>query len=487
MELMPASADELVTKQTIFWAMCSSSKQLNGVSKKVDPHDWKTNWEQVFSRQRKQVFSLDSARRGSVRRQLESKYNVRRSSIAEPSKGRSSPSVHAKGSDVITRAPSSDAIKQTQSSAYHDFYSQFETCMEMRKLTIMDKFTDEGENFALLLDFSETWCEVLVFLRKSRESHLPAKIPVIVLSKTALSEKESELIQFVMEHEDIAIFEGNPEVEKDLVGCGVLDCCSIICVGNESKEENSFSDTDILLVYGLLTRLQLVDKTILLEFQDPEHMCLLPSGDPAGSGSGGKISDVSCTYTFDQHFVSGKVFLPRFVGTLIGGALRVKGLIELMQRLSMPTLPFLQSARDEDAEGGSPSGPSAVWQIRVPPALQGQKYGRLFNDLMDEDQPALTLGISRSFVDGGAQASARSGDGDMEAPLIDGCPLTPRSRTPSGGFVLTNPSEDEVVQAEDIIFVLASEQGAKKWMGDGLLLNFGYTASPVKDTGSSAK
>jgi len=214
---------------------------------------------------------------------------------------------------------------------------------------------------------------------------------------------------------------------------------------------------------------------------------LLPGGDPAGSGSGGKISDVHCTYTFDQHFVSGKVFLPRFVGTLIGGAARVKGLIELMQRLSMPTLPFLQSARDEDAEGGRPSGPSAVWQIRVPPALRGQKYGRLFNDLMDEDQPALTLGISRSFVEDGAQASARSGDGDMEAPLIDGGPLAPPSRTPPGGYVLTNPSEDEVVQADDIIFVLASQKGAEKWMGDGLLLNFGYTASPVKDTGSSAK
>jgi hypothetical protein len=238
-----------------------------------------------------------------------------------------------------------------------------------------------------------------------------------------------------------------------------------------------------LLAYGLLHRLHLVDKTILLEFQDPEHLCLLPSGDPAGKrlehdvgqepsiAGAEEISDADCTYTFDPHFVSGEVFLPRFLGTLLGGVAKTRGLIELMQRLSMPTLPFQQ-----------PTGnPSAVWQIRVPPALRGQKYGTLFEELISEEQPAVALGLRKRI--GGGQAKTPHG-GDMEAPLIDVGTNQPQR---GGCVVLTNPSADTAVLDDDVVFILASTVGAEKWMHDGLLLNFGYTASPVKATGSTAK
>merc|ERR1719382_565379 len=98
-----------------------------------------------------------------------------------------------------------------------------------------------------------------------------------------------------------------------------------------------------------------------------------------------EIIDADCTYTFDPHFVSGEVFLPRFLGTLMGGVARIKGLIELMQRLSMPSMPF-----------DTPTGnPCAVWQIRVPPALRGQQYGKLFRDLISEEQPAVALGLRK--------------------------------------------------------------------------------------------
>lgn len=381
-----------------------------------------------------------------------------------------------------------DLPKHTKSQMNHDFCSSLESQMEIRRDDIIQAKKDSGTDFALLLDFSETWAEVLVFLNKCRESHLPVKMPVIVLSKTVVSDSETELIEFVQEHEDVAIFHGNPEVEKDLINCGAVQCCSIICVGNESKNEDSFADTDILLVYGLLHRLLLVDKTILLEFQDPEHLCLLPSGYPVERVSeddvgeeqsvarAEEIIDADCTYTFDPHFVSGEVFLPRFLGTLMGGVARIKGLIELMQRLSMPCLPF------DTPTGNKPA--SAVWQIRVPPALRGQQYGKVFRDLISEEPPAVALGLRKRIGGpaGDPRSPGRRGDDvEAQAPLMDAGANQPQK---GGWVVLTNPSADTVVLEDDIIFILASTVGAKKWMHDGLLLNFGHTATPGKATGS---
>jgi len=462
MELMPSSsADELVTKETIYWAMCSNSElQLQGIRKKADPRDWKTDWEEVFKRQRKDAFI---AKHGSAefRRELEGKY-------------KSQGSRHAMGPNQSTTVGSHDDGRspiRSHSVNQQDVLVRFGATMDDRRMEIIEKQKDKGLNFVLLLDFSETWAEVMVFLKTCRQPHLPAKMPVIVLSKTPLSEKDVELIDFVMEHDDIAIFEGNPEVEKDLISCGALDCCSIICVGNECQNDGCFADADVLLAYGLLHQLHLVDKTILLEFQDPEHMCLLPNDYSVGQRDSDPtmaatedITDADCTYTFDPHFVSGEVFLPRFMGTLMGGVVRSKGTVELMQRLCMPSLPHIEQT----------GNPVAVWQIRVPRALRGQSYGRLFGDLMGEDQPAVALGLRRSLR-GGHQGVSCAPSRDMEAPLIDGGPSQP----PRGAVVLTNPPADEVVLDDDIIFVLAGQRAAEGWMRDGLLLNFGYSAPPV--------
>jgi len=118
-------------------------------------------------------------------------------------------------------------------------------------------------------------------------------------------------------------------------------------------------------------------------------------------------------------YISGEVFSPSILASLVARTNYVPGILEVMQALVAP----------EEASDVFP------WQIPVRPAWVGKAFSDVFHDLL-EDEPDREVGI-----------------GLYRALTQNELKDEPTAPT---GFVWTNPEPDTVVKHNDRVYVLAS-------------------------------
>jgi len=291
--------------------------------------------------------------------------------------------------------------------------------------------------FVLVLDLTSSWEQLAAFILQSRADYLPFHTPIVIV--TASRPPKGLLADIGLEHsETLGIHVGSPTDLVCLVECGVKESSCIVCFGSEvdSREVMEMMDADVVMLHKVLDRIGMAQKTIVLEFKRMQNLHLMPQTWDAASAGLSPLPhaahdiDKSLSYCFQPHYVAGQVFAPWVLGAMMAQGFRMPGTIEIMQQLINPS--------DDHGEGVFP------WQIKVPQGRSGFAYGKLFSELAtDCEHPALVLGLFRQIDD----------------------------EDSSKGFVLTNPSADEEIEASDLIYVLGSVHFGAWAFSEGLMLH----------------
>lgn len=139
------------------------------------------------------------------------------------------------------------------------------------------------------------------------------------------------------------------------------------------------ADADVVMVYRVLDHLGLANKHIVLEFKRIRNMSLLDpdAGDSEDMNDPERTNDEK--WFHDPRYVSGMIFTPQVLGSLLGNSYRALGLFEIMQRFLM-------------VEGGD-LGVNFLWQMRPRASYCNKRYGEVFQLLVEEG--ALPLGLLR--------------------------------------------------------------------------------------------
>jgi len=138
----------------------------------------------------------------------------------------------------------------------------------------------------------------------------------------------------------------------------------------------------------------------------------------------------------NSKFVSGQVFSPVAMGSMLANACYTPGIMEVVQALVAP---------NED-------GDVFIWQIHAcPDTMVGRSFAKCWLDLLHnnlEDTPALALGLYRFMRD-------EQGMEDLDHP---------------SGYVVLNPDHEDIVRETDLIYVLASQAWGAHMCDEGLLV-----------------
>jgi potassium large conductance calcium-activated channel subfamily M alpha protein 1 len=302
-----------------------------------------------------------------------------------------------------------------------------------------------GKPFILLLNLAESWDKVTSFIERNSRTYLPDRMPLVVLCTTAPPQLAIDSHELLMDPGFGCVL-GNPSDTEDLIRSGIQECSIIVCLGEpehswRGQPISEMLDGDMVLVHRLLHRLGVAHKHLCMEFKQVDNIRLLMR-DAAEDA----FRDNGDNFCLESSYVSGQILFPRVFSSMIAGAYRTPGIIEVIAQLLDPA-----SVRDEVQER---YGLRLVWQLKPKEEYHSQlfTYGEIFTKLlMDDDEPALLFGLLRGCT---------SGTGADK------------------GYVLTNPSNKTHIAQNDLLFVLGSERFGKMAYDQGLLPFSSFDAAP---------
>lgn len=357
----------------------------------------------------------------------------------------------------------------------------------------------QHSNFIVFVELCKSWRRVALFLKESRKSWLPQHTPIIILHPSAPPSEiiqDLGLMNDATIGAVIGSYESVSDLVKaGILEAQVIVCpAPTQIVGSTSDmldvESPSMVDAQSVLLYKMLEGLDVSKHAMtLFEFNQIDNVRLLSKGEEDNQFSEAEsemlseeipmmktlthryerpkdigrcqsamkaVSDMckaprklknallaeapyiptfGGTLCGNSKFVSGEVFSPIAMGSMLANAFYTPGIMEVVQALVAPSA-------DRD---------TFIWQIHAcPETMVGHTFSRCWQDLLSADRggPALALGVYR-FVE----------DCDLEADEYDFPP----------GYVVLNPCQDDKVRSTDLIYVLASSAWGA-FMHDEMLL-----------------
>jgi len=338
--------------------------------------------------------------------------------------------------------------------------------------------------FVTFIELAEDWEHAAPFIEHGRNKWLPTKTPIIVQCRSAPS--QSLCTDLGLEDDPtVGCIVGSPTDIKCLSSAGVLEAAVVLCpavdhlssvseVSRDDWEEASMVDAEAIVVYKTLDGMGVtLQSMVVFELKRVSSASLLPAcgaevrwhqedseddgqdcnDAPIELEAAAKLARVMTVQSFDTKppeksagrgffdalfaegpspssfqaklcfeplYISGRVFTSACIGSMLARGSYVPGIAEVIEALIMP----------------QQSGVYA-WQIHARESMVGRDWSTCWKALFhDHDGPALALGIYR-FLEPWEQSMEDS---------------------PPSGFVFTSPSPGTFIRADDLIYVLASEE-----------------------------